>query len=128
MSVKKRLSLGTGLFLLFIFALVGYGAYFFYNLNQEGDPFFVFYEVEGNETLNSTTIHLTDNDILNKRGVDVKIRDEKIIRIYIRNSQGSPEILAEEFNTRYGSSPYNKSQRKILEYRGVYYFAEERIP
>lgn len=102
--------------------------YIFIATHGEGDPYFVFTEVPVNETLNGSIIHLEDKDIMNIRGLDVKQTDGKITRIYIRYSQTKPEINDNEFNMKYGSSPYDPSTRKYLEYQGVYYYTTEYVP
>jgi hypothetical protein len=97
-------------------------------VNQgEGDRYFLFSEVPVNEIANSTIIHLEDKDIMNIRGLDVKMENGKITRIYFRNSQ-NPEIYSTDFNLKYGSSMSDPTSRKYLEYNGVYYYAIMYVP
>jgi hypothetical protein len=70
-----------------ICALILYIAFIFYKLNHEADPYCSFYEVPVTETINSSVIHLTDVDILNKQGWEVRQENGKITRIYFRDSQ-----------------------------------------
>jgi hypothetical protein len=94
----------------------------------EGDPRFFFYEVQPNETLNKSVIHLEDKDILNVRGLDVKFENGKIKGIIFRNSDTTPEIGFEEFRQKYGSRAGDPTSRRYLEYQGVYYYGWGAIP
>jgi hypothetical protein len=125
---KQKLSF-TEKFLIILFIIViCIGGYFMIllplNLRGEGDPYFVFSEVPVEITANSMIIHLKDEDIMNIRGLDVKIENGKISRIYFRN----PEINQQGFIQKYGIDPYDISSRRYLEYKGVYYYAEYRLP
>ena len=91
---------------------------------DEGSPYFSFIEVPVNATINSTVIHFEDKDIMNVRGLDVKIENGKITRIIFRRSAIHPL----EFNDMYGSKAGDPSSRKYLEYKGVYYYGILAIP
>jgi hypothetical protein len=95
---------------------------------DEGNPYLVFYEVSINETVNSSVIHLTDKDIFNLQGIDVIQQDGKISRMRFRYSDPNLAIQFSAFNSKYGSRPGDNTSRKYLEFRGVYYYAEPRIP
>jgi hypothetical protein len=103
-------------------------AYLSYITRGEGDSYFVFTEVSVNETANSSIIHLTDKDIFNLRGIDVVQQDGKISRVRFRSSEPNPARQFWAFNQEYGSRPGNISERKFLEFRGVFYYAEPSIP
>ena len=102
--------------------------YLAYITRDEGSPYFAFTEVSVNETANSSVIHLTDKDIFNLRGIDLIQQDGKISRMRFRSSEHNPAIKFWEFNGKYGSTLGDISSRKYLEFRGVYYYAEPRIP
>jgi hypothetical protein len=91
------------------------------------DPSLIFIEVPKNITSNSSIIHLEDKDFINIRGLELSIKDGKILSIYLRASQ-NPEINLSDFSHKYGSHQSDLSQRKYLEYQGVYYYAIETIP
>lgn len=94
----------------------------------EGDPYFVFFEVSVNATLNRTVIHLEDKDIVNVQGLDVKFENGKLTRIYFRHSDTVPAIHEYDFYDKFGSRYDDPSSRKYLEYNGVYYYATLLIP
>ena len=95
---------------------------------DEGSPYFAFHEVSVNVTANSSIIHLTDKDIFNLRGIDVVQQDGKISYILFRSSEPNPARQFWAFNQEYGSTLGDISSRKYLEFRGVYYYADPRIP
>jgi hypothetical protein len=43
-----------------------------YRLDHESDPYIIFHEIPVEKIVNSTVIHLTDEDILNKPGWEVQ--------------------------------------------------------
>ncbi len=86
----------------------------------EGDPCFVFIEVPVNQTINSSVIHLQDKDIMNVRGLDVRMNKGKIAGIIFRYSDTIPEISVQDFNQKFGSPPNDLSLREYLEFKGVY--------
>jgi DNA/RNA endonuclease YhcR with UshA esterase domain len=109
--------------------IIGYFmVYLPFTTHNEGDPYFIFKEVPITETVNGSVIHLEDKDIMNIRGLDVRQLNGKITRIYFRYSDTIPEINDQEFNHKYGSSMEDPSSIRYLEYKGVYYYAEFRIP
>jgi len=130
MEKQKTKFSGKLIIVLVIGALCGIVliAYPYYATRDEGSPYFVFYEVSVNETANSSVIHLTDKDIFNLRGIDLIQQDGKISRMRFRSSEHNPAIKFWEFNGKYGSTLGDISSRKYLEFRGVYYYAEPRIP
>lgn len=89
---------------------------------HEGDTRFSFFEVSANETFNKSIIHLEDKDITNIRGLDTRFENSKLISIRFDNGE-NPTISTREFYNKYGSHPTDLSQRKYLEYQGVYYYA-----
>lgn len=124
LNKKFIITLGIIAFCILAYLLV-IGPY----LNRgEGDPYFSFYEVPVNETVNSSIIHLEDKDIMNVRGLDVKLENGKITSIRFRHSDTVPAIHEYDFNDMYGSRVGDPTARKYLEYNGVYYYAEMRIP
>jgi hypothetical protein len=122
---EKEWSFNKKMAIVLCICVIGIFAYYIFTVNHgEGDPFFVFIEVPVNETFNSSVIHLDDKDIINVKGLDVKQKNGKITFIYFRYSDTTPEISMTQFNQKYGSYP----TRKYLEYKGVYYYTELRIP
>jgi len=102
--------------------------YFMLITHGEGDPYFVFAEVPVSATLNSSVIHLEDNDIMNIQGLDVIQQNGKITRIYVRYSGTNPKMNIKEFKEKYSSNIGDPSSRKYLEYNGTYYFATWMVP
>lgn len=127
----EKMNLGLIIKIAIVFGICAIGiivGYLFFATHTEGDSYFIFYEVSVNETINSSIIHLEDKDLINIRGLDVRQEKGKITRIYFRYSDTTPEINDQEFNYKYGSRLGDPSSRKYLEYKGVYYYAELRIP
>lgn len=126
---KKKVDLVKKIAIVLCICVIGIFAYYLLTVNNdEGDPYFVFIEFPVNETINSSIIHLENRDIMNIRGLDVKQTNGKITRIVFRYSQITPEFNTSEFIYKYGSSLDDPTSRKYLEYEGVYYIAEYRIP
>jgi hypothetical protein len=94
----------------------------------EGDPRFYFVEVPINVTTNTSVIHLTDKDILNVPGLEVRQENGKIYNIVFRVSETPPGMSIQDFRDKYGSSLSDPSSRKYLEYQGVYYYVYYAIP
>ena len=113
--------------ILGICAITYFMVIFPYLNRGEGDPYFIFYEIPVNSTVNNSIIHIEDKDILNIKGLDVEQRNGKIFRIYFRKSL-NPSINDNNFYYKFGSRPGDLSSRKYLEYHGVYYYAVEIIP
>lgn len=125
MKFSKKIIIGLLIVAISGFILVTNLSFF---TRDEGSPYFVFTEVSVNETANSSVIHLTDDDILNLRGIDVVQKDGKISYIKFRSSESNPAVKFSDFNRKYGSTLGEISSRKYLEFRGVYYYAEPNIP
>jgi len=124
---KKNLDLIKKI--VIVLCIIGVCALYLLFVNHgEGDPFFVFYEVQVNDTINSTVIHLEEKDILNVRGLDVRQKNGKIDRIYFRYSDTTPEISSNDFNLKYGSKLSDLTSRKYIEYKGVHYYIIRYIP
>jgi hypothetical protein len=97
--VKER-QLDWLIIILIVFGIcsAGYFLVILPYLNRgEGDPRFQFVEVPVSETINSSVIHLTDKDIFNVRGLEVKKWNEKIYSIVFRVSETSPGLSIQDF-------------------------------
>jgi hypothetical protein len=124
MSFEKKMAIVLCTIVIFVVAyFLVIGPY----LNRfEGDPRLTFYEVPVSETINSTIIHLTDSDIMDIRGLDVKLENGKIHGIYLRSSDRAPGFDYQEFFQKYDSRTLDS--KRYLEYKGVYYYAMYSIP
>ena len=126
---KERIGLSQKLLILSCLVVICVLVYFSVivpSFGHEGDTVFHFYEVSYNETINSTVIHLNDNDFINIRGLYVRWKSGKLYSISFRNSD-NPAILPYAFNDNFGSQPGNDSSRKYLEYNGSYYYGEMTV-
>jgi hypothetical protein len=123
LDLIKKIAIVLGICLVGYFFIVGP-----YLGRGEGDPYFVFIEVPVNETVNSSVVHLEDKNLMNIRGLDVRLENGTITRIYVRSSETMPGFNLKELKEKIGSYPGNQSSRKFLEYKGVYYYATWIVP
>jgi len=122
-------NLGLVIKIAIVLCIVGICAVYLLFVNQgEGDPYFDFFEVSVNDTMNYSVIHLEDKDLMNVRGLDVRQNNGKITRIYFRYSDTTPGISASAFDYEYGSRFDAPASRKYIEYHGVYYYVIKIIP
>jgi hypothetical protein len=125
----ERKNLDLVIKIAIVLCIIGICAVYLLFVNHgEGDPYFDFFEVSVNDTINSSVIHLENKDIMNAGGLDVRQNNGKITRIYFRYSDTTPGISASAFDYEYGSRLNDPSSRKYIEYHGVYYYVIKIIP